>query len=134
MYRIYCHRSDIFVRYRIKVIYERGKIMRKNKKVLMLLVAICLTMVVTVGVAIKESTKAEASVFDYFKRTKLKDCVVSLEYENVDWTGESKTPKVTVSYRNVELEENIDYVVVYKDNKAAGEALVIVKGIGNYRG
>ena len=71
---------------------------------------------------------------DYFKRIKLKDCVVSLEYDNIDWTGGAQTPKVTVSYQNNELVENVDFMVEYYDNIAAGEAEIKVRGIGDFRG
>ena len=48
------------------------------------MIALCLTMVMTVVIAADKNTKAEASPFDYFKRVKLKDCIISLEYEKVD--------------------------------------------------
>ena len=110
------------------------KKMKKNKGILMALVTLCLTLVVTVGVAVGKSTKAEASMFDYFKRIKLKDCVVTLEYDSVDWNGKAHKPKVTVTYQNNELVENVDYMVEYYRNVSAGRAEVKVRGIAGFRG
>lgn len=53
---------------------------------------------------------------------------------DVEYTGLPLTPPVSVRIGNAELTEDIDYTVEYQENITPGEACVIVKGTGNYRG
>lgn len=56
------------------------------------------------------------------------------------YTGSEITPDVVVSYRDVVLEEGVDYQIAYKNNinsgvtPGEGTATVIVTGIGKYAG
>lgn len=51
------------------------------------------------------------------------------------YTGEAVTPNLIISYNNVILEENTDYVLLYQNNVNAGnEATVFVLGTGSYSG
>ncbi len=51
-----------------------------------------------------------------------------------DYTGEAIEPEVTVKDGGKELVKGTDYTVEYKDNVNAGEATIIITGIGNYKG
>ena len=51
-----------------------------------------------------------------------------------DYTGEEIKPEVTVKDGGKELVKGTDYTVGYKDNVNAGEATIIITGIGNYKG
>ena len=50
------------------------------------------------------------------------------------YNGEQQTSKVVVSDGGIELEENKDYTVSYLNNTSAGEATIIITGIGEYTG
>ncbi len=50
------------------------------------------------------------------------------------FTGKALTQKLTVKDGTTELIKDVDYTVTYKNNKNAGKATVIIKGIGNYEG
>ena len=50
-----------------------------------------------------------------------------------DYTGSPITPSVTVEYDGKELVEGTDYTISYKNNTEAGEASIIVKGIGHFK-
>ena len=52
--------------------------------------------------------------------------------ERVNYTGEARTPAVTVTYKDKKLTEGVDYSVKYKNNKNVGTASVIVYGEGKY--
>ena len=59
---------------------------------------------------------------------------VTLEYNEVEYTGEPMEPAVSVVKAGRRLEENLDYVVSYEENREIGTARVRVSGIGNYMG
>lgn len=59
---------------------------------------------------------------------------VQLEYSSVDYSGEAKTPSVTVYHGNSALVAGVDYNVSYTDNVNAGTASAIITGCGNYSG
>jgi len=52
------------------------------------------------------------------------------------YTGSAITPNPTITYKGTKLKKGIDYRLVYKSNKNAGKAQVVVKGIkgGNFTG
>ena len=52
---------------------------------------------------------------------------------NVTYTGNSITPKVTVTYKNIPLREGIDYKVTYKNNKNMGTAKLYVIGLNGFK-
>ena len=66
--------------------------------------------------------------------TPLSKCSVSLQYSKITYSGQSKTPKVTVKYSNKTLASGKDYTVSYSNNKSCGKATVSVTGKGNYSG
>ena len=51
-----------------------------------------------------------------------------------DYTGSPITPSVTVEYDGKKLVKGTDYTVSYKNNTEAGEASIIIKGIGHFKG
>lgn len=51
-----------------------------------------------------------------------------------DYTESAIEPPVTVTVDDKELVKGTDYTVEYKDNVNAGEATIIITGIGNYKG
>lgn len=52
---------------------------------------------------------------------------------NVAYTGKALTPKVTVTYRGIQLREGVDYKVTYKNNTKIGTAKIYVTGINGYK-
>ena len=64
-----------------------------------------------------------------------RDAVVKLSYSEDIYNGASITPPVQkVSIGGVKLTEGTDYTVSYLDNIEAGDAAVMVNGMGNYSG
>lgn len=59
---------------------------------------------------------------------------ITLAIDQYVYDGSEKTPTVKVEKDGVALEEGKDYQVSYENNKNAGEARVIVTGMGNYTG
>ena len=53
---------------------------------------------------------------------------------DVMYQGVPVTPEVSVYSGGVMLERNVDYIVEYRNNNAVGTAMVIIRGIGAYRG
>lgn len=50
------------------------------------------------------------------------------------YNGRQQEPAVTLLTTGAALTEGVDYKVIYKDNKNAGTATVVVEGIGSYGG
>ena len=50
------------------------------------------------------------------------------------YTGSAREPKVLITYLTDELNLETDYSVEYSENTNAGNAVAIVKGLGNYEG
>ncbi len=67
-------------------------------------------------------------------KIKLSKCSISLSYKKDVYTGNKKTPRVTVKYKGSKLKRGTDYTVTYKNNVNPGKARVIVKGKGKYTG
>lgn len=124
-----------------------------KKRKLLALLGICSILVVgtvvTFAVSTKKDVKAseviddeddedeeemDRCLSDYFKRVKLNQCVIELEADSFDWSGQVITPKVVVKYNGLPLTINKDYKLKYSDNIDAGVGIVKVKGIGDYRG
>ena len=58
-----------------------------------------------------------------------------LSYSNVlSYTGEPVEPRIIVTCRGKELNEDFDYVVEFSDNVEPGTAAFTVKGTGSYKG
>ena len=56
------------------------------------------------------------------------------EIPDAKYTGEAITPDVTVTFYGEALTEGKDYTVRYSKNTAVGDAVVSVKGKGNFKG
>ena len=56
------------------------------------------------------------------------------EINQQTYTGFKITPIVNLSFNNVELKQNQDYILTYQNNINVGDANIIIKGIGNYSG
>ena len=54
--------------------------------------------------------------------------------KNQTYLGSQITPKVMIKKENVQLQENTDYELKYKDNINVGKATIIITGIGDYTG
>ena len=50
-----------------------------------------------------------------------------------DYTGSPITPSVTVEYDGKKLVEGTDYTLSYKNNTEAGEATIVITGIGHFK-
>lgn len=60
---------------------------------------------------------------------------VTLSYKETTFTGGYKKPTVVVkTEKGTTLKEGTNYTVTYKNNKKAGEAIVVIDGIDNYAG
>ena len=70
-----------------------------------------------------------------FKITKAPLGTVKLTDDEIAYTGKPVAPKVTVKNKaGDKLTQGVDYTLTFKNNKAVGNAKVIVKGKGNYTG
>lgn len=111
--------------------------MKKGKKIRAVMSVfgafLTLALVASVFVLTKKESKADG-IIDYFKRTSINKCNVSLDQNKFDWTGSAIEPKVTVSYDGNMLTFGEDYTLKFKNNVDAGDATVTVKGINDFRG
>lgn len=109
--------------------------MKKSLSLLftVLIFSVCMTVstIVFASDVADSSGTAPVAVCDIYADSNVS---VKLEYSSVDYSGEVKTPAVTVSYGGTLLNENIDYTVSYSNNINAGIASVTVTGKGNYTG
>jgi len=53
---------------------------------------------------------------------------------DVVYTGKSVSPKPVIKFGGKTLSPGIDYKLSYKNNKKAGKATIVVKGMGNFTG
>lgn len=86
--------------------------------------------------ALVESLKAQiAELMAQIKELSRKD-LIRAEVETISaktYTGSAIEPALTVTYKGVTLEENVDYVVAYTNNVKVGKAQVLITGIGDYK-
>ena len=54
--------------------------------------------------------------------------------DSYTYSGSQNTPAVSLTNGSVTMSEGTDYTVEYKDNIDAGQAKIIITGIGNYEG
>lgn len=70
--------------------------------------------------------------------TDFSDMLKVADIEDQEYTGQAVTPKPAVSVRLTdgerELAENVHYILSYENNTEAGEAAVVITGMGNYSG
>ncbi len=64
----------------------------------------------------------------------LAECSLNVEEVPLAFNGKEQTVPFTVTDGDIQLEENVDFTVAYKDNIDAGTATLIVTGIGSYEG
>lgn len=64
----------------------------------------------------------------------LAECSLNVEEVPLAFNGKEQTVPFTVKDGDIQLEENVDFTVAYKDNIDAGTATLIVTGIGSYEG
>ena len=69
-----------------------------------------------------------------FLPTDINEAEIELSEYSYEYSGNAIKPTVTINFNNNILKENIDYELSFKDNVNSGEAKLIIKGIGNYRG
>jgi hypothetical protein len=65
---------------------------------------------------------------------KIKSATCKLSKTSYKYDGKAKSPKVSLSYKGIDLAKNKDYTVSYSNNKKVGTATVLIKGIGNFTG
>lgn len=56
------------------------------------------------------------------------------EITNQTYTGKAIKPQITITYNEKLLEEDVDYILEYKNNIDCGEATITITGINNYTG
>ena len=88
---------------------------------------------VTLTISGKGNFKGETEVTYTILPKLLHNDMLSISGDSFVYTGTPHTPAVTI-INDIPLISGIDYVVSYSDNINAGEATVIVTGIGNYSG
>lgn len=65
----------------------------------------------------------------------ISECTITFKEDSYEYSGEKIEPDIIVEDENYnELEEDYDYTCSYKYNKNVGNAYVVVKGKGNYKG
>ena len=62
------------------------------------------------------------------------NCIIDLSRRQYVYDGKAKKPKITVRYGKKKLKEGKDYRVTYTNNREAGKASVVIRGIGEYAG
>lgn len=67
------------------------------------------------------------------KKVSIENAKISL-IKDQKYTGKAITPLITVSLNGKILKKEIDYTVSYSNNINAGQAKIIVRGKGNYKG
>ncbi len=85
------------------------------------------------GIAIDYETGNSVLTQSLEDTTSINDCNVSLAADALTYTGTAVEPDVIVEHEGTKLSKEIDYVLTYKNNTAAGKASVIVTGVGDYR-
>ena len=91
----------------------------------------------TSGSNINLRIKAYTSDVDFsldLADAKVSDIVYPKNKTAFTYTGSEITPEVSVSYMDVALDENEDYIVSYKNNVNSGKGAVVIKGIGAFCG
>ena len=98
------------------------------------------TQVGTANVIIKGIGNCEGEksmAFSIVKRgatvTSISRCTISIE-PVVYFDGTEKTPKVTVTHGDIQLEEGVDFTVNYVNNVDEGVAFALISGLGAYTG
>ena len=59
---------------------------------------------------------------------------ITINEDNIVYSGTAKTPSITVKLGEKELELNTEYTVTYTNNTSSGTATITVSGINNYSG
>ncbi|MBR0410869.1 MAG: Ig-like domain-containing protein [Eubacterium sp.] len=63
-----------------------------------------------------------------------KECKVTLAKKEIVYDGTFKLPYVNATYAGQTMKLNRDYTLKYSNNKNAGQAMITMKGKGNYKG
>ncbi|MBE6746964.1 MAG: fibronectin type III domain-containing protein [Ruminococcaceae bacterium] len=66
-------------------------------------------------------------------RRNISDADITL-VKSYTYTGKKITPRITLSYKGIVLEEGEDYTLSLKNNKSAGKGKITVRGVGAYEG
>lgn len=64
----------------------------------------------------------------------INEATISLASGNPTYDGTEKEPALSITYSGLDLIENVDYTVTYRNNINAGTAYADIEGIGNYSG
>lgn len=92
----------------------------------------------TATVTVKGKGNFTGTLTKTFTITKVKVGEVKFNNPSLPYTGKAKKPamtvRATVNGKKIQLTQDKDYTVTYKDNKNVGTATVTVKGKGNYTG
>lgn len=108
--------------------------MNKKKKIALSIIAtMLLALTITGGLLIKQKQESKAC-FSYFNRVKISKCDITLENKEFQWTGSEIRPEYSINFKGYELEENVDYILSYRNNVNAGTATMVFKGINDFRG
>ena len=84
------------------------------------------------GSQLSELKKLVVGTPDAPEKKSIKDADVKVESGGT-YTGKAKTPAVTVIYDGSKLKSGVDFTVTYSNNKNAGTAKAVVKGVGDYQ-
>lgn len=81
-----------------------------------------------------EPEDVPGDILDDRKADILTAAKVIISKKSYIYNGKQRKPKVIAETDSGYLDEDIDYIVSYKNNIRVGKASVIIKGIGNYTG
>ena len=85
-----------------------------------------------------EDNDSSAQKFSIWGLDDIKDSImnadVRLQYTNCIYTGEEKTPQISIQKNSIELMKDVDFKVSYSDNLNVGTATITIIGMGNYTG
>ena len=90
----------------------------------------------TASVTVKGINGVYGQVTKYYsiKGNYIQDCDISINNTTYIYSGSEIKPEVKVYYNNILRKQNTDYELIYKNNINAGEATVIIRGIGKFAG
>lgn len=90
----------------------------------------------TASVTVTGTNGYTGSQTAYFTITgnSINDCTIKLSPTKYTYDGSYKYPTVTVTDKYTTLRQNTDYTLAYDNNRVAGTASVVIKGMGKYSG
>ena len=85
------------------------------------------------GIAIDYETGNSILTQSLTDNISVSDCTINFPEEKFTYTGFAIEPKATLEHEGNQLNEGVDYTLSYKNNTKAGQAVMIITGVGTYK-